>query len=457
MLTKTETSTALPAIARRAGGVAEVSALAYPVVLQTFSDTLMQVVDSAIVGHLGATELGAVGFSGIWLWTALCAFVGTASGVQTFVAQAYGANRHRDCGIWPWQAAYVLLPVVVLWVLVVAASFRTLLYWLGPTAELQSNAFHYATGRFPGMPAVILSVILTSFFRGLGRTALPLSATIVANLVNVVLCYGFVHGVFGLPRWGVMGAGAATSFANWTYLSVMLVAFWRPSVAQEYGSGLARPRLEMMRRFLRTSTPIGGQWVLDMASFAVFSTIIARMGDVAMAANQAMIQLLSLSFMQAYGISIAAGALVGRYIGARDLESAGRSHSSAMRLGMMLAAIVAAAYLLVPDPLLSIFTDDPEVIALGRPMLALAAAFQVVDAVGIIIGGSLRGAGDTRWPFLVQATMAWLVRIPLVYTGAILLHGGLMGAWFGELGYIALLNTAFWRRFRAGHWRAMDV
>jgi multidrug resistance protein, MATE family len=457
MQPKIEVSPAVALPTRRAGGVWEVSALAYPVVLQTFSDTLMQVVDSAFVGRLGAAELGGVGFSGIWLWTSLCAFVGIATGVQTFVAQAYGAGREKECGAWLWQSVYVLLPIVTLWVLFVAFVFEPVLTWLGPTPAMQATALSYAHGRFWGMPVVVVSVAINSFFRGLGQTGIPLLATVVANVVNAVLAYALVFGRFGLPEWGVFGAGVATAFSNWIYLVIVLATALRPTLARRFGTHEFRPRVDLMRRFFHTSAPIGGQWLLDMASFAVFSTIIVRMGEISMAANQAMIQLLSLSFMQAYGIAIASGALVGRYIGARDLESAERSHRSALTLGMALSVVVAAAFVLVPEPLLSIFTQDEQVLALGRPLLALAALFQVVDASGIIIGGSLRGAGDTRWPFLIQATLAWLLRIPAVYFCAIFLGGGVFGAWIGELGYVGMLSVAWYLRFRTGAWRTVRV
>jgi len=457
MLTKSEATTLPAAASRRPGNVLEVAALAYPVVLQTFSDTLMQVVDSAFVGRIGATELGAVGFSGIWLWTTLCAFFGTATGVQTFVAQAFGAKREHECGAWVWQAMWLMLPVIVVWTLIVSAGFESLLRLLGPTPEMQARALEYAEGRFPGMPAIIVGGIMTACLRGLGMTRLPMLAAVVANLVNVGLDYGLIFGRLGLPEWGVYGAGAATSAAQWTYVALMLVATLRPAMAQRFGTWAWRPHAGDLRRYFRTSVPIGGQWLLDMASFAIFSTIIARMGDISMAANQAMMQLLSLSFMQAYGLSVASGALVGRYVGARDLESAERSHRSAMRLGTALTTAVAIAFLSLPDPLIGIFSEDPEVLALGRPLLALAAVFQVVDAIGIIVGGSLRGAGDTRWPFLVQATMAWGLRLPVVWVAAVLLQGGLFGAWFGELVYISALNAAFWLRFRHGAWRTMRV
>ena len=444
-------------VRRLPGGIAEVAVLAYPAVLQTLSDTLMQVVDAAIVGRLGVTELGAVGFGGIWVWTMLVAFVGAATGVQTFVSQAFGAGEHKQCGRWVWQALYTLLPASVLWVVAIELAFGPLVRLLGPSPELQAFATSYAHGRLLGGPAIVAAVVLTSFFRGLGDTRTPLIATVLANLLNATACYGLVFGRFGLPAWGVAGAGVATALSNWTYTAIMLCALLRRRMIATYATHPAHPNRASMWRFARTSIPVGGQWVLDMISFALFSTIIARMGDVQMAASQAMIQLLSVSFMQAFGISIASGALVGRYVGARDLTSAERSHHSAMKLGLGLATAVAVLFFTVPDALLGIFTTDPEVIALGRPLLALGALFQLLDAVGIIASGSLRGAGDTRFPFVVQASLAWVVRLPLVYTFAVVLSRGVYGAWFGELLYVTVLGSAWLLRFRSGVWRTIRI
>jgi MATE family, multidrug efflux pump len=439
------------------GGVAEVATLAYPAVLQTLSDTMMQVVDSAIVGRLGVTELAAVGFGGVWVWTMLVVFVGAATGVQTFVAQAFGAGQSDRCGRWVWQGLYALVPVALLWIGLVAVAFGPLLRLLGPSAELRTLATTYALARLCGAPALVAAVALTSFFRGLGDTRTPLIATVCANLLNAIAAFGLVYGRFGLPALGILGAGTATALANWTYAGIMLIALFRPRTVRDFATFPVRPEPRTIARFARTSAPIGGQWFLDMISFALFSTIIARMGDASMAASQAMIQLLSISFMQAFGISIAAGALVGQYVGARDLEAAQRSHYSAMRLGLLLAAAVAVLFLSAPDSLLAIFTNDPAVVRLGRPLLALGAVFQLIDAVGIIAGGSLRGAGDTRWPFMVQASLAWFVRLPLVYLLAVALGGGVTGAWLGELGYVAVLGSTWLLRFRAGVWRTIRI
>ena len=442
---------------RAPGGVAEVAALAWPAVLQTLSDTLMQVTDSVIVGRIGVTELAAVGFGGIWFWTLACPLVGAATGVQTFVAQAHGARDPRSCGPWAWQGLSALLPLALVWFALVAVAMAPFLAFLGGSPELHARAVEYTNGRAWGGPAIVANVVLSSFFRGLGDTRTPLVATILANLLNACLAYSLVFGAFGFPAMGVAGAGIATSIATWAYTAVVFAAFRRARIAREHATRPQAPDLARIARLLRVSAPIGGQWLLDMISFALFTTLIARMGDRSMAASHAMVQLLSLSFMQAVGIAIASGALVGRYVGARDLEAAARSHRSALKLGVALAVVVAALFLGAPGFLLHLFTDDPEVLVVGRPLLVLGAVFQLMDALGIIANGSLRGAGDTRWPFLVHATLAWALRIPLVYLMAVVLSGGVLGAWLGELGYITVLSAVFLARFHQGRWRTLRI
>jgi MATE family multidrug resistance protein len=436
--------------------VREVAWLASPVLVQMLSETLMQVLSSAMVGRLGASELGAVGLGGIWLWTLLCPFVGAATGVSVFVSRAHGAGRPHDCGPWVWRGLAALVPAAVLWTFAVAALFPVLIAAVDPSPELADHALAYVTGRLPGLPAVAAGAAVTSFFRGLGNTRVPMAATIATVLFQSVLAYGLVFGELGLPAYGVMGAGIAFAIAEWVYAGILFVFLFQRETRTRFATLPRAPEADPVRRFLRTSAPIGGQWMLDMLSFALFSSIVARMGDAEMAASQAMIQLLSLSFMQAIAISVSAGTLVGRYLGAENPDAAARSFASAMKLAMVLAALVAALFLGVPELLMRMFSDDAEVLALARPLLVLGALFQFVDAIGIVAGGSLRGGGDTRWPFLVHATLAWAARLPLVWLLAVQLEGGVLGAWLGELGYIALLGAAFVLRFRGGHWKTMQ-
>jgi MATE family multidrug resistance protein len=443
--------------ASRPGGVREVGLLAYPIVLTQMSQTVMHVVDSIFVGRLGAAELGGLGFAGVWLWTVFSVFSGTANGVQTFVSQAWGAGEERACGRWAWQGLYAVVPASVLamlgFVLVAAPLWQT----LGATPEVREHALAYARVRPIGFAGLAVWMVFAAFFRGVGETRTPLLATLVANGTNALLAYGFVLGGFGLPALGVAGAGVATSISEWVGAAVLAAAFLRREMRRRFATQPVGAELAAVRRFLRVGAPIGGQWLLDMSAFALFTTLVARMGNSSMAASQAMLSLLSLSFMQAIGIGLAATTLVGRYKGAGELPAAERSYRSALVLAVALAVGIAALFLLAPGPLMRLFVDDPEVIALGRPLLALGAAFQLFDALQIVVGGALRGAGDTRWPFLVQTTLAWVVRLPLAWLFAVTLGGGVVGAWYAEFVFILALAAALALRFRSGAWRAVRI
>jgi MATE family multidrug resistance protein len=417
----------------------------------------MHVVDSIFVGRLGAAQLGALGFSGIWLWTVMSVFSGTATGVQTFVSQAHGAGDEKSCGAWAWQSLYAVVPPLTLALFAFVAGADWLWRIAGASPEIREHALAYARMRPYGMAGLGVWMVLAAFFRGLGNTRTPLLATIVANAVNALLAWALVFGRMGLPAMGVAGAGLATSIAEWVGAAILVIALSLGPVKQRYATQPVRPDGQAIRRFLRTGLPIGGQWVLDMAAFAVFTTLVARMGDASMAASQAFISLLSLSFMQASGLSVAAATLVGRYVGAGDPASAERSFRTALGLAAALGGSVALLFLTAPDLLLGLYSEDADVLALGGPLLALGAGFQLLDALGITTSGALRGAGDTRWPFLAQASLAWFVFLPAAWLCGVTFGGGLTGAWAGGLVYVACLAAAFIWRFRAGAWRGIRI
>jgi MATE family multidrug resistance protein len=446
-----------PRVPPRAGGVREVVHLAWPLVLAQMSQTTMHVVDSIFVGQLGASQLGALGFAGIWLWTVFAIFSGSATGVQTFVSQAHGAGDERVCGSWAWQGLYALVPATAITLFLFAAVSEHLFAAVGAPASLREHALSYIAVRPLGFIGLIIWMVLAAFFRGLGDTRTPLIATLVANAVNIVLDSGLVLGRLGLPAWGIAGAGVATSIAEWVGVVVLAIAFTRPALVRRFGGRPVAPSRVRIRRFLRTGAPIGGQWVLDMSAFAIFTTLVARMGDASMAATQAMIALLTLSFMQAIGIGLAATTLVGRYKGAGSLDAALRSLVSALKLAVALAVGIAALFLLAPQALIGLFTDDPDVLALAGPLLALGAAFQFFDALQIVIGGALRGAGDTRWPFVVQTLLAWALRLPLVWLFAFFWEAGVIGAWYAEFAFILALTAALAWRFRSGAWKEVAI
>ena len=439
------------------GNMREVIALAYPVVLTQLSMTCMMIVDSAMVGRLGATQLAAVGFGGIWMWTILSLLLGTATGVQTFVSQMDGAGNARECGGWCWQGIWSVVPATALLVVGIWPYLPDLVAFIGPSTELQGEATDYITHRLPGEVGLAFHMVLTSFYRGIGETRTPLYTSLFANVLNAILDYGLIFGELGLPEWGLSGAGVATAVGNWASAVLLFVAFRRRSLDIRYDTHLVGPDLRAIARFLRTGLPVGGQWIIGTTSWATVVTMVAHMGDKSMAASQAFLMLMSLSFMQAVGISVAASTLTGRYVGAQQLDAVRRSFDSSVKVGLVLGGAIALLFITLPEMLLRIFTDDPAVVALGRPLLLVGAGFQFCDSVAIICSGALRGAGDTRYPFLIETATGWGLFVPLAYVLGVRLDLGLTAAWFAGLCYVFLMAIALIYRFRSGAWQRIRI
>ncbi len=439
------------------GSIRELLRLAYPVVLAHISLTLMGVIDSAMVGRLGATQLAAVGFGGAWIWTVFTLFIGTASSVQTYVSQHWGAGEDRACGGWAWQGLYALVPATAAAAALFCVLIDPFLAVLAPSVTVRAFAGPYMAICAIGAVGATMSTVLSSFFLGIGDSRTPLYATLLAIILNVFLDYALIFGSFGFPEWGVEGAAVATMVSQWIQALAILWMFTRRSVKNRFAARIAWPDLAAMRRLVRIGAPIGGQWSLEMASFAAFLTVVARLGDVSLAASQAFIALLSISFMQAEGLGVGVSSLVGQYIGAKDPTAANRSYRSAQILTLMLSSFVAFLFIVFPGALLRIFTDDPEVLLLGAPLLAVGALYQFFDAFAIVSDGALRGAGDTRNPFVVRLCLAWGLFLPLAWLLGIQLDGGLTAAWLAGALYVMVLAAYLVLRFRSGAWRRIQI
>ncbi len=438
------------------GSVSRVWLLAYPIILANMSETLLGVVDTYMVGQLGVAEIGAVGLGSMLAWLFYLPVLGLAMGVNTFVAQSYGAGKRPDCGYMTWQGLYMAL-VSGACILLVIPFVPTLFDLAGPSAEVRRLGITYLQWRLIDGPAFMIAMTAASFFRGIGDMKTPMKIGIAVNIINVMLNYGLIYGHFGLPRLEVQGSALGSALSGIVGGGIYVVLFLSKRLRPYATRMIVKPRWTDFVRLFRVGAPIGLQRFLDIGSFVIFSAIIGRLGNAQLAANQIAIQLMSISYMIGLGIGMAASTLVGQYIGAKRLELAERSTYSAIKLAMGIMVCIGIVFLLFPEPLVTVFNSDPGVVRYGRQGLLYAAFFQAFDALAVVFIGALRGAGDTRWSAAAAFIGAWIIFLPLTYLFAFALNLGFWGAWLSATIYICLLGIACVYRFRQGAWKRMII
>lgn len=433
----------------------EIIVLATPVVISKLSFTAMGLVDTAMVGRLGATAQGAVGLAHTWIFTLAVLGLGMLGVINTFVAQHHGAGQPEACGRVLGQG--VRLSVLVGGVTLAALFACTpALGWMGLDAGVADLGAAYMACRLLGFGGVLGYWVYNGYLEGLGHTRTPMVIAILANVVNVALDWVLIFGLGPVPALGVMGAGLATAASNLFMLACFVWVVHRPGSVyrRDYGADRIREPLDpaAILAMLRVGWPMGLQFFLEVGAFMVIAVIIGWLGAAPLAANQVTMRLMSISFMTMWGLGVAATTLVGRYLGAGEPALAVAAGRRTLALGLGVALAAGVSYVTLAKPLAALFTSDAEVLRLSVMLLPVAAAFQIFDGVNMVSYGALRGAGDTRWPMIAVAVMSWLVGIPLVWwltRGADL---GVVGAWLGMLVMVAGTALLLWMRFLHGHW-----
>lgn len=422
----------------------ELVRLAWPIAVSTLSYAAMTVVGTAFVAHTGADAVAGVGLAGVVSFTILCFAIGVMRGGKTLVAQAIGAGRRADVQRY--------LGVAVLAALVMGVAATALALALAPViAALASNATvgahatEYLRLRALAAPLVLVGVAIREVRWGEGDTQGPMRAALAGNLVNFALNVALIPGA----GWGVTGAGLAALAGNATELA-MLVA---PVTAR-----LRRVRWDAAaaRAMWRQGAPTGVQFLLEVGSFLLLTTILAGLSAEDAGAHQLVLQLTHLSFLPAHALGEAASVLVGNAVGAGRLELVPRVARRALWLGAAYTAACTLLFAVAARPIAYLLGggDDPALLATTTTLIQISAAFLVADAANVIARGVLRGAGDVKYAAVIGVVTAWCLTPPTAWLLGHVAGWGAPGGWIGLTGEIVVGSALLWRRVASGAWRA---
>jgi len=440
------------------GELGQVLWLAFPIILTMGSQTLMQFVDALFIAHYGKAELAAISPAGLTFFTVGSFMLGLVSCNNTFVSQALGRGQKHECARYTVHALALGVAAQLLVIpLILCAPGLFALY--GHSAQIQPlevSYFRALSFRIGGMSMV---AAFSTFFQATDRPVIPMITGIIANILHIIGDYALIFGHFGFPRWGIFGAGYVTTWATWAEVVMLFFVFIRARTHSEYGSRNWAPfEMKKIVQFLRIGIAAGLTLVLDLGSWTIFiAVVVGRLGENILAGNNAAMQIMSLSFMPAFGLNIGVTALVGRHIGMGDIPGAKRRAYLSMAAAACYMGLMALLFLLFRRPLIELFNKDPDVVRSGTVILGYVALFQLADAIGILSSGALKGAGDTRFPVIAQLILAWSFFLPVVFYLGRAGVWGIHGAWLAATVYIWLYDIVLFVRFRGERWRKIDI
>lgn len=424
--------------------------LALPVTLTTLLQRAEGIVAVFLVGGLGATSIAAVGLGQLLAFIATTLISGISVGTNVIVAQLWGARRHRDAG----EAAYHFLWLAIGVSLVLAglgvAGNAFVMQQLGAETPVIQLAGPYSTLIFLIMPGTVLLHVLSSILQGTGDTRTPMYAMIGVNLLHLVIAYPLIYGHWHLPALGLPGAAIAVGVAETT--GVVFLWLRCRSILS-----ISTVRFDFIRSIWNVGASVSGERLVQQAGVFIYTKLVLLYGTVAYAAHQVGLSIESLSFLPGYGLAIAAATMVGQSIGAGKYTRAKLENWEANRLAVAIMTCMGLVFFFFPDALLRTFTTDEPVIELGTMFLKIVAVLQIPLALTMVLAGSLRGAGDTR--FIMGATMVgmWGVRVPLALVAALWTHHSVVYIWAAMIGdWTVRMGLLLWR-YQSERWRQIQV
>ena len=440
-------------------GLRDLLALAWPVVLSRSTQSVVGLCDALMSARLGDEALAAVTTGAINLFSLGVLPMGTVFIVQSFAAQLHGRGDLLAARRYGW---YGLLLAATTLVLAVAATpflgAGVHVFHFAP--EVERSMTGYLHWRFWSLGPFVAMEALGNWFGGLGDTRVHMRGSVIVMIANVFLNWVLIFGNLGAPQMGVAGAALASGLSTCLGLGYMLLAFAAREREIAQGAAVA-PRASEFLRMLRFGVPNGLNWFMEISAFTLFlNAVVSRLGTTVLAAMNAILQVNSISFMPAFGVASAGAVLVGQAIGRGERDDVPRLLRLSASVALTWQGCVGIAYFTLSKPIMGAFAagaSSDDLVRIGAGMLALSAAWQVFDALGLTVGEALRAAGDTAWCMWTRLVAAWTVFIPVAWWAIPVSGGGPSAAIGVTVFYLALLAMAFMWRFRSGAWRRIEL
>jgi MATE family multidrug resistance protein len=421
--------------------------------------TFVSFVDNIMVGQLGTAELAAVSLGNSFMFIAMSIGIGFSTAITPLIAEADASNNFKQAKATYKHGLFLCTTLGILLFLLVFFS-KPLMYLMQQPEEVVILAIPYLNlVAFSLIPLVVFEAI-KQFTDGMSMTKYPMYATLIANIINVVLNYLLIFGKFGFPEMGMVGAAYGTLVSR----IIMVIYLWTLLRYKERSRKIVRNiklftlDFSMIKKIVNIGSLSAMQMFFEVAIFTSAIWLSGLLGKNSQAANQIALNLSSMTFMVAMGLSVASMIRVGNQKGLQNYKELRRIAFSIFLLGILLAVFFALLFFIFHKSLPNIYVDlndttnykdNMEVLSIASNLLLAAAFFQISDSIQVVVLGALRGLQDVKIPTILTFISYWVVGFPVSYFLCKEEMFGSFGIWLGLLAGLTTASVLLFIRFNS--------
>jgi MATE family multidrug resistance protein len=438
----------------------ELLRLALPMVVSQGSFAVMIFTDRYFMSQIDPAHMAAALGGGVASFFSFCFFVGLFSYANALAAQYLGAGEIEKCPKVVTQGLIMTvmsLPFLTLIAFLVAGIFEGMGH---AQAQVDLERTYYLI-LMSGVLVTLAKTCISSYFAGIGRTHVVMICDVFGLIINIPLCYAMVFGKLGFPELGIVGAGISTVVSTVLAFALFVAFYFRKEHRETFGVLRSFSLdIKILRRFWRLGFPSGLELFLNVAAFNLFLLMFQSYGVTEGAAAAVVFNWDILSFIPMIGLNVGVISLIGRFVGARDMARVDEVMTAAFVVALAYGALLAIIYSTFRYPLVEVFAppagDFSAIRELSAFMMIGLSSYVMADAVILVSGGILRGAGDTRWLMVASVSLHWAMLVAQFFIIRVLELGPKV-SWIAFVALVLAIALVYALRLRSGRWRDPEI
>lgn len=426
-----------------------------PAVFDLLAQTLIMALDMKMVSSLGPSAISSVGVGTAGMYALIPALIAVATGTTALLSRAYGADNKLDGKKAFAQSFFIAVPLGIILTIIFLLFSEQIINLVGNAKDMNlSDAILYQNMTVIGFPFLGVSIATFYAFRAMGENKIPMIGNTLALVLKVILNFLLIY----LFKWGIFGAALSTTLTRlFSAIFSIYLVFW--SKKNWISLELKDLKFDYFRskRILKVGIPAAVEQLGLRIGMLIFEMMVISLGNLSYAAHKIALTAESISFNLGFAFSFAASALVGQELGKGSSQKALKDGYICTIIAMIVMSTFGLLFFIMPQFLVSLFTNDKDVIELSTMALKIVSICQPFSGASMVLAGALRGAGDTKSVLLITYLGIFLVRIPITYLFLDVLNFGLAGAWIVMTIDLVIRSSLAFYIFRRGKWKYLQV